>query len=65
MKLLESTKRYPAFISRGYTNWKDATTTFNTHLVSRCHKEAVAAEKETRDVGEKLSTQHELDKAKN
>ncbi len=65
-KFLASTKRDPAFISRDYTNWKDATTAFNTHLVSRCHKEAVAAvelPQQTGDVGEKLSIQHAQEKA--
>ena len=67
-KFLVSTKRDPAFISRGYTNWKDATTAFSTHLASRCHKEAVEAKelpKQTGDVGEKLSTEHEQQKAEN
>ncbi len=61
-KFLASTKRDPAFI----TNWKDATTAFNTHLVSCCHVEAVVAvelPKQTSDVGEKLSTQHAQEKA--
>ena len=40
---MASTKQDPAFISGGYTNWKDATTAFNSHLASRCHKEAVEA----------------------
>ena len=35
--------RDPTFISRGYTNWKDATTAFSTHLANRCHKGAVEA----------------------
>ena len=51
-----------------YTNWKDATTAFSTHLASRCHKEAVEAEelpKQTGDVGEKLSTEHAQQKAEN
>ena len=67
-KFLASTKRDPAFINRGYTNWKDATTAFSTHLASRCHKEAVEAlelSKQTSDVGEKLSTEHKQQKAEN
>ena len=67
-KFLAGTKRDPAFISRGYTNWKDATTAFSTHLASRCHKEAVEAKelpKQNGDVGEKLSTDHEQQKAEN
>ena len=37
-RFLASTKRDPAFISKGCTNWKDATTAFKTHLPSQCHK---------------------------
>ena len=51
----------PAFISKGFTNWKDATVAFNKHLKSDCHKEAVEIHelhKKTGDVGEKLSTEH-------
>ena len=64
-RFLASTKRDPAFISRGYTNWRDATKAFNKHL---CHKEAVSTvelPKQTGDVGERLSSEHEQQKAKN
>ena len=47
---------------------KDATTAFSTHLASRCHKEALGAEelpKQTGDVGEKLSTENQQEKAEN
>jgi len=67
-RFLASTKRDPAFISKGYTNWKDATTAFSTHLASQCHKEAVAAKElpmQTGDVGEKLSREHQQQKAEN
>ena len=67
-RFLASTKRDPAFISRGYTNWKDATTAFSAHLASCCHKQAVEAKelpKQTGDVGENLSTEHEQQKAEN
>ena len=63
---MASTKQDPAFISGGYTNWKDATTAFNSHLASRCHKEAVEADKlpgQTGNVGERLVTEHEQQKA--
>ena len=33
-----STKHQPAFISKGFTNWKDATMAFNKYLKSDCHK---------------------------
>ena len=67
-KFLASTKRDPAFISRGYTNWTDATKAFNKHLASTFHRETVSAlelPKQTGDVGEKLSSEHELQKAEN
>ena len=67
-KFLASTKRDQAFITRGYTNWKDATKAFISHLGSRCHKEAIAVRalaKQTGDVGERLSTEHEQQKAEN
>ena len=67
-RFLASTKCDPAFISKGYTNWKDATTARKTHLASQCHKQAIAVKelpKQTGDVGGKLSTGHQLEKAKN
>lgn len=63
---MASTKQDPAFISGGYTNWKDATTAFNSHLASHCHKEAVEVDKlpgQTGNVGERLVTEHEQQKA--
>ena len=30
-----------AFISNGFTNWKDATVKFSVHEASKCHKEVV------------------------
>ena len=39
-KLLVSTRKEPAFISKGFTYWKEATTAFNKHQTSTCHKEA-------------------------
>lgn len=39
-KLLASTKKEPAFISKRFTYWKEATTAFNKHQASTCHKEA-------------------------
>ena len=63
-----STKREPAFISKGFTNWKDATVAFNRHLKSDRHREAVEIHelpKKTGDVGEKLSTEHKKEKELN
>ena len=67
-RFLASTKCDPAFFMKGYTNWKDAATAFNTHMASQCHKEAVAAKelpRQTGDVGERLSKEHEQEKAEN
>ena len=67
-RFLASTKRDPVFISKGYTNWKDATTAFKTHLASQCHKEAIDVKElpnQTGDIGEKLSREHQLGKAEN
>ena len=67
-KFLASTKRDPAFISKGFTYWKDATSAFNKHLASGCHHEAVASlrvREEFRDIGEMISTQQEQEKAVN
>ena len=67
-RFLASTKREPAFISRGYINWKDARTAFNAHSLSTCHKEAVQSLKlstETGYVAEVLSTAHGAEKALN
>ncbi len=67
-KFLASTKRDPAFISKGFTYWKDGTSAFNKHLASACHHEAVAAmqvDREVGDIGELLSTHHQREKAQN
>lgn len=39
-KFIGSKKRDPAFITKGYTYWKEATTAFKKHQVSECHREA-------------------------
>ena len=48
------------FISTGFSNWKDATTKFNKHEASQCHKEAVlktiTLPATTGNVGEMLSS---------
>ncbi|XP_003388962.1 PREDICTED: zinc finger MYM-type protein 1-like [Amphimedon queenslandica] len=38
---LKSSKREDSFTTRGFSNWKNATTAFKKHEVSDCHKEAV------------------------
>lgn len=39
-KFLTSSKREPAFITKGFTYWKEATTAFKKHEASDCHREA-------------------------
>ena len=70
LHLLRSSSLEPAFISTGYTNWKDATVKtagFNAHERSECHKEAIerliTLPVTSKDVGECLSTSHEEEKA--
>ena len=42
-KFLVSTKREPSFLSKGYTNWKEAKSTFKKHQTSASHLEALEA----------------------
>ena len=48
------TKWEPAFISRGFTNWKDAMVAFNKHLKSDCHREAVEIHELPKKTGDYL-----------
>ena len=41
MKFLASTKRELAFISKGFTYWKEGPKAFKKHQGSDCHREAV------------------------
>ena len=54
------------FISKGYHNWKDASTKFNVHSSSNYHKEAtlkvMTLPSTTKDVGESLSAIHQQEK---
>ena len=58
-----------AFISRGFSNWKLATSVFRQHEVTRCRKEAieriVTLPATTSDIGEMLSKAHAQEKRKN
>ena len=58
-----------AFISRGFQNWKLATSVFRQHELSNCHKEAVekiiTLPVTTSDVGEMLSKAHAQEKSEN
>lgn len=57
------------FISRGFSNWKDATSVFKKHDQSKCHREAlertVTLPKSTKDIGETLSERHANEKSEN
>ena len=65
-KFLGSKKRDPAFITKGYTYWKEATTAFKKHQASECHREAneaiVLHPKEIRPIDELLSEQNRAEK---
>ena len=68
-KFLASTKRDAAFLSIGFTYWKEATA-FNKHQSSECHREAHEAlilfqKQVCTDVGELLSQKHQEEKAAN
>ena len=68
-KFLCSSKREPAFISKGFTYWKEATTAFKKHEASDCHKEAneavVVLPKQVGDIGEVLSVEVREEKRNN
>ena len=69
-KFLTSCKREPAFISKGFIYWKEATTAFKKHQSSDCHKEATEAlvilpQQIKGDIGEVLSNKHREEKALN
>ena len=52
-----------SFISKGYTNWKDATGekgAFNSHQRSNCHK--LATEVMAKNIGELFSSSHAQEK---
>ena len=55
-----------AFVSRGFSNWKDACVKFDNHQSSSSHKEAVlkviTLPATTVDIGETLSSQHQREK---
>ena len=59
----------PPQVTRGFSNWKDATLCFKRHETSACHRQAVeiviTLPKTTRDVGEQLSREHAVQKRNN
>ena len=69
-KLLASTKKDPAFLINGFTYWKEATTAFQRHQASMCHREATEAlinlpKQVQGDIGELLNKEHLAAKAHN
>ena len=68
-KFLASTKREPAFVSKGFTYWKEGPKAFKKHQGSDCHREAVDAlvvlPRCTKDVGDLLSSEHQAEKTRN
>ena len=68
-KFLASMRLDPAFVSKGFTYWKEATTAFKKHQASDCHREATEAlvilPVQVGDVGELLSQEHQKEKATN
>ncbi|XP_065195791.1 zinc finger MYM-type protein 1-like [Sycon ciliatum] len=65
-KLLIASCADGAFLTKGFQNWKDATTSFRRHESSECHREAVerllTVPATTKDVGELLSSKLAEDK---
>ena len=68
-RLSGSTQKDAAFLTKGFTNWKDATMSFTRHKVSDCHKEAFEAmitlPKTISDVAEMLSKSYSAEKKDN
>ena len=69
-KLLASTKKDPAFITKGFVYWKEATTAFQKHQSSKCHQEATEAlirlpKQIQGDIGETLYQEHQAEKTNN
>ena len=70
-KLIASTKKDPAFLTKGFTYWKEATTAFKKHEASQCHEETNEAinllpkQVAMGDIGEMLSKKHSDQKAAN
>ena len=68
-KFLASTKRDPAFISSGFTYWKEAISAFKRHMNSMCHREAIEAVEvlptQVKDIGELLDESTKNEKALN
>ena len=68
-KFLISTKRDSAFLTNGFSYWKEATTALNRYQVSDCHREATEAiitlPQQVSDIGEIMSNEVKQQKAEN
>ena len=66
---LKATNKDVAFITKGFTNWKDATDCFRRHEQSKCHLESmelmVTLPHSVQDIGEVLSSAHAQGKSMN
>ena len=66
-KLLASSKKDAAFLSIGYTCWKEATSPFKKHQASQCYREANEVinllPQQVGDIDELLSHKHSDQKA--
>ena len=65
---IHSAKQDDAFISCGFTNWKNATTAFKKHEDSKCHKEMITASllpQQCGDISEIMSSELAKEKQKN
>ena len=66
---LKAASKESAFLSKGFTNWKDTMEGFRKHEKSRCHIDALQVmgvlPKTVPDVGEVLSSAHPKEKAHN
>ena len=66
---LRSTAKDLSFISKGFTNWKDATEAFKKHGKSKCHQDAnqvmIVLPATTHDIGEACSATHAHQKSEN
>lgn len=64
-KKLQASNADLAFISKGFSNWKDACVKFNIHQDTNCHKEAVlkvfTIPATMPNVSECLSRQHQVE----
>ena len=64
-KFLASKKREPAFITNGFSYWKEATSAFNQHHLEAVESLVLLASQIQGDIGEILSHEHEEEKRVN